>query len=164
MKHHGMSKTRFYICWTNMMSRCFYKNRKDSHCYMERGIKPCNEWLNFRNFKSDMYSSYLKHVKKHGEDTSLDRIDNNKGYSFKNCRWATTTEQIRNRRLTIFFEYKGKKRTIREISKLVKLSHKTLYYRINHLKWSPETAFSKKKIPPGDHDVGYGKKKIKIIS
>jgi hypothetical protein len=58
------------------------------------GINVCKRWNEFENFKKDMFESYLKHKKKFGErQTTLDRINPFKGYSIKNCRWATPSEQ-----------------------------------------------------------------------
>ena len=89
---HNLSNHRLYQIWCNMIQRCtnpkdtFYKN------YGERSIKVSNEWLDISNFINDMYPSYK-------EGLSMDRIDNNKGYSKDNCRWATRNIQSRNTRV-----------------------------------------------------------------
>lgn len=96
---HGLSYSRIYCIWHGMKARCLNSKSKKYNLYGGRGIKVCKRWLKFENFRDDMYASYLKHVKKFGQkNTSLDRINPNKGYSHKNCRWATCAEQRENRR------------------------------------------------------------------
>jgi len=96
---HNMWKTRFYKIWLGMKSRCFNKNNARYKCYKGRGITVCDRWLDFNNFKEDMYESYTKHVEEYGEkETTIDRIDNDKNYEKDNCRWATWSEQSKNKR------------------------------------------------------------------
>ena len=88
---HGLSKTSgAYRSWLSMRSRCLYPTHKDWHNYGGRGITFCRRWERFENFYADM-----------GErppGLTLDRKDNDKGYSKSNCRWATRSEQARNQR------------------------------------------------------------------
>ena len=82
-----------------MKTRCYNKKRKCYKNYGERGITVCNDWLSFENFYRDMNNSMEEHIKVYGKkNTSIDRINNNKGYSPKNCRWATCKEQRINQR------------------------------------------------------------------
>ena len=74
-----------------MKSRCFSSNRFDFKHYGGRGITVCDEWLVFETFASDMGEPP-------SESHSLDRIDSNGNYELSNCRWATHSEQIANRR------------------------------------------------------------------
>lgn len=108
---HGMSKTRFWSLWKSMKRRCLSKNINTYKYYGARGIKVCDRWEKFENFRDDMYQSYLEHVKDFGEsETTLDRRDNNEGYNKENCRWVTNNEQYSNRRnrKTIMIDYNGK--------------------------------------------------------
>lgn len=89
-KTHGFCGTATYRAWRHMWSRCTNKNVRSYPDYGGRGITVCKRWLKFENFLADM-----------GEKpslTSLDRIDVNKNYEPKNCRWATNIQQANNKR------------------------------------------------------------------
>jgi hypothetical protein len=81
-----------------MLNRCKNKRQTSYRYYGGKGIKVCNRWRDYVNFKDDVYGSYVDHVKIHGEeDTTIDRIDNSKGYMPDNVRWATRKQQVMNR-------------------------------------------------------------------
>lgn len=94
-------RTPEYIAWGGMLQRCLNPYAFSYQDYGGRGITVCESWKSFANFLADMGL-------RPGEDYTLERIDNTLGYSPKNCKWATRSEQQQNKRL-----YK-----IRENSKL----------------------------------------------
>ena len=91
-KTHGLSSHILYPKWVNMMHRCYCQNNKRYSDWGGRGIDVCMEWHNVDNFINDMFPSYIKGL-------SLDRKDNNKGYSKDNCRWVEDVVQKRNTRV-----------------------------------------------------------------
>lgn len=139
------TENKFVTAWDEMKRRCNNKNFKQYKDYGGRGIKVCDRWNIFAYFFIDMWSSYLIHIKKYGmRDTTLDRINSNKGYSKENCKWSTRKEQQYNRTNTI--KIKGK--TLEYWSKKLNVSRKVLYRRY----WSKlpeEQILSKDKLKSG---------------
>lgn len=95
-RHGDAKKTseyhRLHLIWKDMIARCSNKNLKCYKHYGGRGIAVCESWLNYPAFKfwslDNGYNSIL----------TIDRTDNNKGYSPTNCRWATMSMQLANQR------------------------------------------------------------------
>jgi hypothetical protein len=80
-----------YKAWQHMKSRCLNPMDANYHHYGGRGIKICNRWLKFDNFYEDMG--------KKPDNLTLDRTNNEGNYEFENCRWATRSQQMINRRV-----------------------------------------------------------------
>lgn len=91
---HNYSRHRLYNTWNAMKNRCNNPKDKDYLKYGGRGIKVCERWLNVENFIEDMYPTFK-------EGLTLDRKDNNKGYSKENCRWVPKSVQSQNTRRII---------------------------------------------------------------
>lgn len=87
---HGLSKTRVYSIWSEMINRTTNPNHQHSEYYFDRGITVDERWRTFENFYNDM-----------GEPEKgqwLERVDNSKGYSKSNCTWTSISRQCSNRR------------------------------------------------------------------
>jgi len=87
-----------------MFDRCYNNKNKSYEYYGGRGITVSLEWHDFKQFAIDMAGSY--------EGLSIDRIDNNLGYSKNNCRWATDKEQTRNARSNIMLTFNGEEKNL----------------------------------------------------
>jgi hypothetical protein len=127
-RKHGDSlfpkRSRIYRIWLGMRSRCNNLKNERYIDYGGRGIKVCPEWDNYLIFKEWALS--------HGysDNLSIDRIDNDKGYSPDNCRWATAKEQMRNVRYNVFFEYNGEKLILEDWAKKTGIGRGTLFHRL----------------------------------
>lgn len=108
---HGATHTRLYRAWRNMRNRCRYDCADRAGDYKQRGITVCDEWVDsFENFREwALVSGY-------SDSLTIDRIDNDRGYSPDNCRWVDRTEQSRNRRNAISVTAWGETKTLGEWS------------------------------------------------
>lgn len=119
-----------------MMQRCVWNSadEKKKKYYKNRNITVCEKWHSYMGFKEDMYLQFIEHCKKYGiENTSIDRIDNDAGYSPVNCKWSTREEQANNRRYVpkVSVNINGETHcvSIAELSRLIGLNYQTLKSR-----------------------------------
>ncbi len=91
---HGLRTNKFYQTWNGMVQRCTNPKNSSYKDYGARGITVCEEWLDVSNFVAWAEATYPNI-----EDATLDRIDNDKGYSPENCTWSDKTTQRINQRI-----------------------------------------------------------------
>lgn len=109
-KTHWETYTRLYKIWAGIKQRCLNPSDKNYINYWWRWITLCNEWIDYNNFKNDMFDDYIKQSKIFWEkNITIDRIDVNGNYCKDNCKWATRAEQANNKRTNLFLEYKWNK-------------------------------------------------------
>ena len=131
--YHGMGDTKLYRIWCHMKSRCNNPNVSSYKWYGARGIKICEDWERFKPFMQWALNNG------YGDELSLDRIDNDLGYTPENCRWVTMKQQQNNRRnnhkITIGIETK----TLAEWADQVKIPAARIRTRIVR-GWNPQKA------------------------
>lgn len=111
-----------------IIQRCTNPNSQGYENYGGRGITVCDRWRSYYYFKMDMFESYKEKVDSNpGERISIDRIDNDKGYSPDNCRWATDIEQQNNKRNNRRFGYMGGRYTVRQLLNLFVIDNEFNY-------------------------------------
>jgi hypothetical protein len=134
---HGRSingTTPTYNSWSHAKARCTDINNTAYNDYGGRGISICDRWLeSFENFLEDMGTC--------PKGMSIERIDNNKGYSKENCKWATMEVQNKNRRSTILFTMNGITKCITDWADVLGINRKTVFTRL-HLGWNIKTALT----------------------
>lgn len=97
---HGMRESPEYSSWQAMKGRCLDPNNKDFPRWGGLGVTIYPEWIN-------SFSAFFEYVGHRPEGTSIDRIDTMRGYEPGNVRWATPTDQQRNRRTSKTWHIKG---------------------------------------------------------
>jgi len=133
---HGRTSTTEWSIWHGIRKRCLCVTDQVYHRYGGRGIGLCQEW-------TDSFESFLRDMgPRPSMQHTVDRIDNDKGYSPENCRWALWKQQQRNRRTNHIWEYNGKRLCITEWAELTGVRKDTLRRRVVVYKWSIERALT----------------------
>lgn len=131
----GAKASKTYKAWVSMRRRCLNPEHPAYDRYGGRGILPCKRWGKFENFIADMGEA--------PKGMSLDRKDNNKGYSKKNCRWATPTEQNQNRRNARMFTIGDETCCLSEWARRHGIRITTVFMRLEY-GWSIDKALTTK--------------------
>lgn len=134
---HGMSHSRLERIYNGMYNRCYNTKHDNYKNYGMRGITICDEWL------SD-HSKFYNWAMANGYNDllSLDRIDNNLGYSPDNCRFVSMIHQENHRRNNVYYELDGERHTLSEWGRITGISYNTLRARIVDLHWPVERALN----------------------
>lgn len=141
---HGMSNTRLYSIWRDMKNRCNGLKEKDKKNYFDRGITYCTDWEMFEPFKDWAISHGYK------DGLTIDRIDNDKGYSPDNCRWVTRAEQNNNTRQNHLITYNNETHTLNQWASILGINPSTLRSRLLTYGWSVEEAFTTRILKGGE--------------
>lgn len=121
---HGMTHTTEYTIWAGILDRCYRKNNEAYPRYGGRGITVCDRWReSFENFYTDM-------GERPAREYSIDRINNDLGYSPDNCRWATGIEQCNNTRRNHILEFGGERLTVTQWARKLGIQRSTLNDRV----------------------------------
>ena len=138
---HGDSfrnnRSRLYCIWQDMKRRCYSQDRKDSKNYFLKGIKVCDEWLDFINFKEWALSNG------YNDKLTIERKDNSKNYCPENCLWVEKSYQSKNRTSNHYITYNGETKTLSDWAKELNINRLTLSSRLSR-GWSIEKAFNTK--------------------
>ena len=126
-------RSKIYDVWVAMRARCSNPRDRGYPRYGGRGITVCPEWDSFDRFLADMGLPPAGH--------SLDRIDNDAGYSPSNCRWADSATQRRNASKTSNITYLGRTQCLKDWAAELGLSYTMLRRRHQTGERSPETLF-----------------------
>ena len=132
-RSHGECRSAEYRIWTDIIQRCTNEKRAAFADYGGRGVTLCPEWR--RDFVA-----FRDHVgPRPSARHSIDRIDNGRGYEPGNVRWATRTEQNRNRRDNLHLTVDGTTKTAAEWAQLTGIKSATIRYRL-HAGWTAQQA------------------------
>ena len=124
-KHGRAHKHPIYEVWAGMRDRCNNPRNSAFHRYGGRGIKVCPRWDDYACFERDMLDTWKPGL-------TLDRKNNDKGYSKANCRWATMTEQGRNKSNTAFMNTPKGQMRIKDAAIEFNLDYSTLIKRVRN--------------------------------
>ena len=118
--------------WLAMRARCMNPKHHAYVNYGGRGIAICKRWADFDNFLADMGER--------PEGATLERRNNDKGYSPRNCYWATRSEQQRNRRTSRYLTADGRTQLLIDWARELGTAPTTIWLRLEKLGWSEQDA------------------------
>lgn len=137
---------RAYNSWRSMIDRCENPKAKQYEDWGGRGIHVCERWKqSFEFFLSDLGP------RPHG--TTLDRVNVHGHYEPGNCRWATRIEQARNRRDSVYIEWRGQILTLAGWSEYLGIPHMTILQRY-HRGWSAERLLERP-VKPAEREITF---------
>ena len=132
---HGMWNHTLFSKWSGMMRRCYNQRDSHFHAYGARGIAVCERWHDVRNFVTDVEPTYR-------DGLSLDRINNDAGYSPENCRWVPMPAQASNKRSNVMLTYCGETMCLAGWSELYGINYRLLWERVTLYGWSAHDALT----------------------
>jgi len=137
---HGKSprgkKNKLYAIWVSMKQRCFNPKCSAYKFYGNRGIKINPSWLDFEKFELWAVTNGYK------EGLSIERSNVNGNYEPINCTWIPRSDQSNNTRRSTFYEFNGKKQTLKDWSTELEMNYMTLWGRVHKKDWTVKRAFT----------------------
>lgn len=116
---HNDSLSKLWYVWNDMRYRCEKSYHHAYNHYGGRGIRVCEEWHDYMNFKNwAIGNGYTLGL-------TIDRIDVNGNYEPDNCRWIPQKEQVKNTRRNLDIDLK-------QLSAETGIIYGTLLYRYHH--------------------------------
>lgn len=116
LRIHDKEEKKLYRTWQSMKQRCYNPKCNAYKDYGGRGIKICEQWMNYEVFREWSQANNFDEKAK-GHELSIDRIDVNGDYEPNNCRWVGHETQNYNKRCTVRVDVYGRQLTLKEISK-----------------------------------------------
>lgn len=133
---HGRTRDPVYRVWASMVERCNEPRCRAYPSYGGRGIQVCDRWLKFENFIRDMGERPEGSVR-----YTVERVNNDLGYSKDNCKWATYEEQANNKSANVRIEFNGRSLTFSQWCRELNISRSAMNHRFK-AGWSVDEAFS----------------------
>lgn len=122
VKQYATQYDGTYNSWKSMLARC-REGHHQEETYFKRGIGVCERW-------KESFFYFLEDMGERPEGMTLDREDNDKGYTSDNCRWADAKTQARNRTNSHWLVYEGEHKTLSEWSELTSIPVTTILNRL----------------------------------
>ena len=134
---HGQTGTLTFSTWRSMINRCYTPGTNSYERYGGTGITVCRRW------RDDFFAFLADMGERPSKKYTIDRYPNQAGnYEPGNCRWATCTENNRNRSTSRYIECWGQRLHLHEWSEKTGIPHPTIWSRIHNFGWSPERALT----------------------
>jgi hypothetical protein len=123
---HKMSKTRLYVTWVGMKSRCYNSNTIRYSRYGGRGITICEAWINsFESFKEwALNNGYTNKL-------TIERKNNDGNYNPENCIWVTMKQQGQNRNNSVKYLCFGQMLTVSAIAEKININRPSVNKKLS---------------------------------
>lgn len=123
IRKHGDSNSRLNRIWCAMKTRCLNPNSKAYPNYGGRGISICDSWMDYKNFKKWATENGYE------DGLSIERIDVNKNYCPENCTFIPLSDQVKNRRCTVYVDVNGEEMMEADAIRLTGISYAVIKRR-----------------------------------
>jgi hypothetical protein len=146
-KENSAKRNKSYEVWCGMLARCRNPNKKAFKHYGGRGISVCERW-------QSSFEAFLEDMGERPEGMTIERIDNNGDYEPENCKWASPSEQARNKRSTVRITAEGRTQCLSDWAKEKGLNPTSITERLDR-GWTEEEAVATPARPPAFSKIKY---------